>query len=288
MRAIVQSVPSGGAADFWLAPGIHLHFTAPALSLLSITVRMWSESQGATIDAHHSSTFFFLASGAQLELKHVHLVNGASTQAGGAINMANSHVNLYHSSIMHATAMQGGAVNIAGGTLVMVASHIKNCSVENDGGAMRVQSGAVVQLRGKSTIRGCSASDGGALMLDGGILELMEGSETSDCLATNSGGAFKVDAGGAVALLSGRVSNCTAGNRGGAMTVGPATTVRALNGSKIAGCRSQVFACTLNMPMRTYQRRASQNSALWMNLRHFAAIVPTERRWRFRHSIRPA
>eukprot|EP00966_Prymnesium_polylepis_P211266 4892338-Prymnesium_polylepis.2 len=250
LRAVVQSVPTGGAADVWLSPGLQLQFTPPVLTLLSITVRMWSESQGATIDAHHRTPFFFL-SGAQLELKHIHLINGASTQVGGAISMVESHVYLYRSSIVHAVALMGGAVNIAGGTWVMVASHIANCSVRLEGGAIKVQSGAVVQLRRKSTIRGCSASDGGALMIDGGILELAEGSETSDCSATNSGGAFKLDAGGTVALVGGRVSNCTAGNRGGAMIIGPATIVRALNGSEITGCRSQVFARSLNMSMRT-------------------------------------
>ena len=276
-------VPEG----HWLLLGGEALTVSSNISLLSTGV-------GATIDAQSLSRVAEVAPAGRLELRSLHLVNGATSPSSliidgrevrpityggavlcyGALLLVNARIT--NSSAFDTNHCEGGAVYVVGGSVSISGSTISDCTVKGgtaaDGGALSVHSGSVSVSN--SNITGCvaKASDarGGALALVVSsvsiISSIISGCESSaadhpDAKAFGgaiytAGGSLRVS--GSTMSRSSCVSDKSA--RGGAMHIRPGFSRHGVEeGVSLTMSDSIVNACICALPSTS----TSTNTEAW-------------------------
>ncbi|EOD21409.1 hypothetical protein EMIHUDRAFT_241242 [Emiliania huxleyi CCMP1516] len=209
--------------------------------------RGWMAAAGHTM-ARNALADFNIRGGAD---------GGGTDAQGGAIASHGGTIWLEGCTLRNASALDGGAIFVWGGSLLIEHSRFLDSSAAREAGCIAILEGAAADVR-NATLRGCSAGgdgggifaadgaqmectaegSGGALALDGAFVEVHR-SELRACMALESGGG--------VWAFSGmvRVVRCSSVRDGGGMHIGSGAlvvlTASLLANSSILRCHSRLY-----------------------------------------------
>ena len=221
-----------------------------------MSVRLWSEDEGATIDGQDQAQFL-VATGAHIELNRMHIQNmrsyGIEFGSSGAFSLKDSHFRANSSTFRNNEVVSGagGCFFCAGGTMVLANSHIiqaegsrgagiylvggahvslienstiVDCLAYQQGAALYVSPSTSVSLVAAHILRCTSRNEaddnyGGGAYVNGGAISLSEGSTIADCVADIGGALFMVDGGSAVLASGSSITRCSAARTAGGVLV---------------------------------------------------------------------
>jgi len=145
--------------------------------------RGWMAAAGHTM-ARNALADFNIRGGAD---------GGGTDAQGGAIASHGGTIWLEGCTLRNASALDGGAIFVWGGSLLIEHSRFLDSSAAREAGCIAILEGAAADVR-NATLRGCSAGgDGGGIFAADGAQMVLADSFVEECTAEGSGGALALD-----------------------------------------------------------------------------------------------
>ncbi len=219
------------------------------------------------------------------------LIYSSAEKSGGAIQVYGSNANLtinggYIGKVQGSVgtsgtcnASYGGAIRVgSGATMNITGGSIQNSIASSNGGAIYVDGGSNLTISGNNNIiHNCSAQNGGGVYLTDSSTMTIDGDRDNPPVirngkATNGfGGGIYVDAGCTLDIDGGGFPSCTASEGGGGIYNAGTTTIDGTStGSSL---RPTFFQCSAPKGAGIYQGGA--NASLTMNYARFDGCTST-------------
>jgi predicted outer membrane repeat protein len=258
--ALATAQTGGGTITFNCGPAVA---TIPFSVFKTVTLGNVTIDGGGRIilNANNNDRFFFAGNGVTFRLRAITLRDGSSLVGGGAIEASGADVILENVELLNNyAAVSGGAIYCYDGTLTITGARLENNAAAT-GGAI-YNDGCDVGING-ATFIGNEALDtfgrGGAIAaLSPGEVRLHD-SLVQGNRAADGGGLF-VDSGASAIVVNSRLIDNEAGHGGGLENSGAATITHSLiEGNSVTGSGGGVW--NLNGRVSLTQTTVRNNTA---------------------------
>lgn len=164
------------------------------ISGITIDKSITIDGKGHSIDGDNQARIFNIAEGASVTLKNIKLINGKTTDNGGAI-YSQGTISLENCTFINNNAKDGGAIYLHNLPSLLTKLNFTDNHATHDGGAIYYHLDAAVSDEDgltNSVFTGNTAGDeGGALYLNGNNGNMRNVNFTSN-IAANDGGAIMI------------------------------------------------------------------------------------------------
>ncbi len=212
-----------------------------------------------TIDGRSLGRVVHISGNVNVELDRFKLVNGRTTGDGGAVWSSADHLTMIEVIARGNSAVNGGGIYLAGGTVLLDIGEVDYNQASGDGGGIYNAAGVSVTLRAVGMYANEATGNGGGLYnAPGSYVLVTGGSSIGANEAVNGGGIY--NNGATLIMINKRLvsNNATTGNGGG---------IYATNGSSLDLTN---VALMFNMALQgsgggIYRNDVAGSATLWHN-----------------------